>query len=154
RSRFQSDQEGLLFDARLRSATREVIGLRAILGLNYFHNSSAALLVDGDLKAAIEQERLDRHKHTGEFPAAGIRFCLCAAGLRGDQITDVICSWHPRLHFINRMAAPFRHARRLRRIPYVFYTHFLRESVINQATVSSRVRAVAPNARLHWIEHH
>lgn len=128
--------------------------MRAILGLNYYHNSSAALLLDGDLTAVIEQERLDRCKHSGGFPSDAIQFCLTTSAIRGDQITDVVCSWHPRLHLMSRLISPFRRTRRLTRIPYVFYQHILRESFINERTITSQVRAVAPNARLHWIEHH
>src|SRR3954469_8924580 len=58
-----------------------------ILGLNMFHaDASAAIVVDGEVKFAIAEERLNRHKHFGGFPALAIKACLDAAGAK---ISDV-----------------------------------------------------------------
>src|SRR3954466_11250445 len=58
-----------------------------ILGLNMFHaDASAAIIVDGEVKFAIAEERLNRHKHFGGFPALSVKACLDAIGAR---ITDV-----------------------------------------------------------------
>src|SRR5262245_45820700 len=40
------------------------------------HDASAALIEDGQVIAAIEEERLSRRKHTGKFPVNAVRFCL------------------------------------------------------------------------------
>lgn len=53
-----------------------------ILGINAYHaNASAALVCDGQLVAAVEEERFSRVKYAAGFPAAAIRYCLKAAGL-------------------------------------------------------------------------
>jgi len=58
-----------------------------ILGLNMFHaDASAAIVVDGEVKFAIAEERLNRHKHFGGFPSLAIRACLDAIGA---NISDV-----------------------------------------------------------------
>ncbi|MFZ0733647.1 MAG: carbamoyltransferase C-terminal domain-containing protein [Candidatus Sulfotelmatobacter sp.] len=58
-----------------------------ILGLNMFHaDASAAIVVDGELKFAIAEERLNRHKHFGGFPALAAKACLDAVGAK---ITDI-----------------------------------------------------------------
>src|ERR1700690_1659216 len=58
-----------------------------ILGLNMFHaDASAAIVLDGEVKFAIAEERLNRHKHYGGFPALAVKACLDAAGAK---ITDV-----------------------------------------------------------------
>lgn len=58
-----------------------------ILGLNMFHaDASAAILLDGEVKFAIAEERLNRHKHFGGFPALAIKACLDAVGA---NISDV-----------------------------------------------------------------
>ena len=58
-----------------------------ILGLNMFHaDASAAIVVDGEVKFAIAEERLNRHKHFGGFPALAVKSCLDAVGAK---ITDV-----------------------------------------------------------------
>jgi len=53
-----------------------------ILGINAYHgNSSAALVCDGKLVAAVEEERFNRVKYAAGFPAAAIRYCLKEAGI-------------------------------------------------------------------------
>ena len=53
-----------------------------ILGLNAYHGDSSACLVrDGQLVAAVEEERFRRVKHWAGFPSESIRYCLDAAGV-------------------------------------------------------------------------
>ena len=60
---------------------------RNILGLSaYYPDSAAALLQDGELVAAAQQERFSRKKHDAGFPADAVSYCLDAAGI---QLTDV-----------------------------------------------------------------
>ncbi|MGH9665185.1 MAG: carbamoyltransferase family protein [Bryobacteraceae bacterium] len=53
------------------------------------HDSAAALLIDGELIAAAEEERFCRRKHTGEFPAGAIEFCLAEAGIEAGEIDEI-----------------------------------------------------------------
>jgi carbamoyltransferase len=58
-----------------------------ILGLNMFHaDASAAIVLDGEVKFAVAEERLNRHKHFGGFPSLAIKACLDALGA---NISDV-----------------------------------------------------------------
>ncbi len=58
-----------------------------ILGLNMFHaDSSAAVIQDGRILFAVAEERLNRHKHYGGFPALAVKACLDAVGAK---LTDV-----------------------------------------------------------------
>jgi len=58
-----------------------------ILGLNMFHaDSSAAVIQDGKILFAVAEERLNRHKHYGGFPALAVKACLDAVGAK---LTDV-----------------------------------------------------------------
>ena len=67
-----------------------------ILGINYyFHDSSAALVVNGELVAALEEERFTRNKHTREFPENAIKECLRIGGIEADQIDHVAVSIKP-----------------------------------------------------------
>ena len=53
-----------------------------ILGINAYHgNASAAIVCDGKLIAAVEEERFNRVKYAAGFPAMAIRYCLQAAGI-------------------------------------------------------------------------
>ncbi len=61
-----------------------------ILGLNMFHaDASAAIVVDGEVKFAVAEERLNRHKHFGGFPALAVKACLDAAGARISDVEHV-----------------------------------------------------------------
>jgi carbamoyltransferase len=77
-----------------------------ILGINaVYHDSSAALLVDGALVVAVEEERFNRIKHgklpdvdnPHQFPERAIRSCLNYAGLTADDIDHVAYSFDPEL---------------------------------------------------------
>ncbi len=58
-----------------------------ILGLNMFHaDASAAIVEDGKILFAVAEERLNRHKHYGGFPAMAVKACLNAVGAK---LTDV-----------------------------------------------------------------
>jgi carbamoyltransferase len=77
-----------------------------ILGINsVYHESAAALLIDGKLVAAVEEERFNRIKHAKEahfdnphqFPERAIRWCLKHTGLTADDIDHFAYSFDPRL---------------------------------------------------------
>jgi carbamoyltransferase len=53
------------------------------------HDSAAALVVDGKVIAAAEQERFSRKKHTGDFPIDAIQFCLREAGLTIEDVSEI-----------------------------------------------------------------
>ncbi len=73
----------------------------SILGINSFsHDTSACLLIDGQVVAYVEQERFDRLVHTKAFPDNAIEFCLKTAGLDIGQV-DLICFSHdPKIDFL------------------------------------------------------
>ncbi len=67
-----------------------------ILGINAYHgNASAALVCDGKLIAAVEEERFNRVKYAAGFPAAAIRYCLKEAGLSLSDIDHVAVPRNP-----------------------------------------------------------
>lgn len=67
-----------------------------ILGINAYHgNASAAIVCDGRLVAAVEEERFNRVKYAAGFPAQAIRFCLREAGLELKEIDHVAVPRNP-----------------------------------------------------------
>jgi carbamoyltransferase len=67
-----------------------------ILGINAYHgNASAAMVCDGRLIAAVEEERFNRVKYAAGFPAQAIRFCLKEAGLTLGEIDHVAVPRNP-----------------------------------------------------------
>ena len=71
-----------------------------ILGISaYYHDSAAALLVDGQVAAAAQEERFTRKKHDSRFPHHAIRACLQAAGVQPAQVDRVAFYDKPFLKF-------------------------------------------------------
>jgi carbamoyltransferase len=61
-----------------------------ILGLNAYHaDASAAIVCDGKLVAAVEEERFNRIKHCAGFPYQAVRYCLDEAGIKPEELTHV-----------------------------------------------------------------
>ena len=70
-----------------------------ILGINAYHgDASAAIIRDGKLIAAVEEERFNRHKHCAGFPTESIQYCLQAAGLAITEVDHVGISRDPSAH--------------------------------------------------------
>ncbi len=68
-----------------------------ILGINAYHaNASAALVADGQLVAAVEEERFNRVKYAAGFPVQAIRYCLEQAGITLSQVDHVAIPRDPR----------------------------------------------------------
>ena len=71
-----------------------------ILGIScYFHDAAPALLEDGVLIAAAEEERFTRKKHDYEFPHNAIRFCLQQANISGKEVDYVVFFEKPFIKF-------------------------------------------------------
>ncbi len=71
-----------------------------LLGLSaFYHDSAAALVIDGRIVAAAQEERFTRLKHDAAFPMAAIRYCLEHAGLTADDIDHVVFYDKPFLKF-------------------------------------------------------
>ncbi len=72
----------------------------AILGISaYYHDSAAALIMDGEIVAAAHEERFTRKKHDASFPHAASAYCLAEAGLRLSDLTAVAFYDKPFLKF-------------------------------------------------------
>jgi carbamoyltransferase len=75
-----------------------------ILGINAYHgDASAALIKDGRLLAAAEEERFNRHKHCAGFPALAIQYCLASAGITIDQVDHIGISRNPSANLSNKI---------------------------------------------------
>ncbi len=80
--------------------------MATVLGVNaVFHDPAAALVIDGEVVAAAEEERFSRRKHgkvpvafsTWELPGQSAQWCLAAAGLRADHLDAAAYSYDPSL---------------------------------------------------------
>ncbi|GAC1364342.1 MAG: carbamoyltransferase C-terminal domain-containing protein [Actinomycetota bacterium] len=76
-----------------------------VLGINALaHDTSAALVTDGQVVAYVEEERLSRHKHTWKFPDRAIQWCLAAGGLEIGDIDVVTFDFRPGLDYARGLA--------------------------------------------------
>lgn len=81
-----------------------------LLGLNYyFHDSSACIVVDGKLITAIEEERLNRDKHTRLFPSKAVDRCLKIANLSYKDIDHIAISIKPSHNLGRKISYLFTH---------------------------------------------
>jgi len=58
--------------------------------LSQGHDAAAALVADGGVVAAVAEERMNRRKHSGDFPKGAIAYCLAEAGLSLDDVDEVV----------------------------------------------------------------
>jgi carbamoyltransferase len=71
-----------------------------ILGISaFYHDSAAALVVDGKVVAAAQEERFTRKKHDPQFPALSIRYCLDQAGIAAGELDHVVFYEKPFIKF-------------------------------------------------------
>ena len=72
-----------------------------ILGINSFHgDSSACLLCNGKLIAAVEEERFRRIKHWAGFPSESIRYCLKEAGIKLSDVNHIATNQNIKSNFL------------------------------------------------------
>ena len=71
-----------------------------ILGISaFYHDSAAALIADGRIVAAAQEERFTRKKHDAGFPQNAIRYCLAEASIGLDDVDHVVFYDKPFLKF-------------------------------------------------------
>jgi carbamoyltransferase len=71
-----------------------------ILGISaFYHDSAAALVVDGRIAAAAQEERFTRKKHDARFPLLSVRYCLDQAGIKASDLDHVVFYEKPFIKF-------------------------------------------------------
>jgi len=89
------------------------VSARRVLGLSaFYHDSAAALAVDGELVCALQEERESRRKNDGAFPALAARAALAEGGLAAGDLDLVVYYELPYLHAERVLHSQFRFAPR------------------------------------------
>ena len=71
-----------------------------ILGIScFYHDSAAAVIIDGKIEAAVQEERFTRVKHTPDFPINSIKYCLEESGLNINELDAIVFYDKPLLKF-------------------------------------------------------
>jgi carbamoyltransferase len=74
--------------------------VKKILGISaFYHDSAAAILIDGKIEAAAQEERFTRKKHTAEFPINAVKYCLEHSGCSIDELDAIVFYDKPLLKF-------------------------------------------------------
>jgi carbamoyltransferase len=129
--------------------------MNAVLGISAYHgDAAAALIVDGQLVAAVAEERFTRVKHWAGFPAESVRACLDMAGLAPADVEHIAIARDPRAHLLRKAGYALFHRPSWK---------LLRDRATNQRRVHGAAGPLArvlglPEAlvrsRLYHIEHH
>jgi len=127
--------------------------MTSILGLNAYHgDAAAALVIDGELVAAAEEERFNRVKHCAGFPSLAALWCLEDAGLTPADLDHVAVSRDPRANLGRKLMRTIRHGASAR---------YLKARLQNAAQIRDVGSALAEalgvegvDATVHNVEHH
>lgn len=130
-----------------------------ILGISaYYHDSAAALLVDGEVVAAAQEERFTRKKHDSAFPASAARYCLESQGLKLSDIAAVVYYEKPLLTFERLLETYLGAAPRGGRSFVAAMQVWLKEKLFLKTELKKQVAALGePDAKqpeLLFSEHH
>ena len=126
-----------------------------ILGVNAYHgDASAAIIKDGQLIAAVEEERFNRKKHCAGFPAAAVRYCLKAANISVGELDHVGISRDPSAHLHKKILFSITRIPNLSgliaaRLANAAKVRDLREELARALDVPPQFRA-----KIHKVEHH
>src|SRR6202041_3550520 len=123
-----------------------------ILGINAYHaNASAAIIADGQLLAAVEEERLNRVKYAAGLPGRAIQYCLDQAGVKLAEVDHIAIPRDPRA----RLATKLRFAMRMPRFAFEGSRVMARFAGIREDLASAfEIAPQSIRAKFHRIEHH
>ena len=124
--------------------------MKIILGINTYHaDSSACIIVDGKLIAAIEEERINRIKHFSGYPIESIRECLRIANKQDTEITDIAFNTKP---LSNLFAKGVFFLKNFSYDKNSFSERFKKK--INVKKLLFENFTLNTNIKFHYIEHH
>ena len=129
-----------------------------ILGLSaLYHDSAAALVVDGRIVAAAQEERFTRKKHDSSFPHRALQYCLSEAECGLEEVDFVVFYDKPFLKFERLLETYLAFAPRGFKSFSMAIPIWLREKLFQKNWLTTELRKLAPNydnANLLFTEHH
>ena len=129
-----------------------------ILGISaYYHDSAAALVSDGRVVAAAQEERFTRRKHDPRFPVHAVRFCLEHARVAPDEIDSIVFYEKPFLKFERLIETYLAFAPRGYRSFAMAMPLWIREKLFQKDLLGkelARLGFTRPSARMLFTEHH
>jgi carbamoyltransferase len=126
-----------------------------ILGINIsgFH-SSACLVIDGEIKAAITEERLSRIKRDKSFPKQSINYCCKVAGISFEDITDVYVGWNPATYMYRSDNTISDALKDRGKMAYLALNELSSMSDYNSLQIEQEIKTINSNIKVHFVNHH
>lgn len=133
--------------------------MTAILGISaFYHDSAAALLVDGEIVAAAQEERFTRKKHDAGFPKHAIAYVLSEANLRLDQVDHVAFYDKPLLKFERLIETYVANAPRGFKSFQMAIPVWIKEKLFQKSLLAKELKQIdkgfAGDGKLLFAEHH
>ena len=133
--------------------------MTAILGLSaYYHDSAAALLIDGEPIAAAQEERFTRKKHDAAFPRQAIEYCLAEAGITLDEVDHIAFYDKPFLKFERLLETYVANAPRGFKSFQMAIPVWIREKLFQKDLMQKEFREIVPKIqtrdKILFAEHH
>jgi carbamoyltransferase len=130
-----------------------------ILGISaFYHDSAAALIRDGEVIAAAQEERFTRKKHDARFPTNAIQYCLMEAGVKPVTLDHVVFYEKPFLKFERLLESYLALAPRGLRSFRMALPLWIREKLFQKGLLLRELEAIGPGddwaSRLLFAEHH
>ncbi|MGE0030153.1 MAG: carbamoyltransferase [Steroidobacteraceae bacterium] len=125
--------------------------MKHVLGISaYYHDSAAALLRDGEIVAAAQEERFTRKKHDARFPHHAVAYCLAEAGIQASDLDHVAFYDKPFLKFERLLETYLAFAPRGFRSFRIAIPVWLREKLFLKDLLIRELKQV--DAKAHWFE--
>ncbi|MGO4672528.1 carbamoyltransferase [Bosea sp. 2YAB26] len=129
-----------------------------VLGISgLYHDSAAALVVDGTIAAAAQEERFTRKKHDADFPHRAVEYCLSVAGCGLDELDAVVFYDKPFVKFERLLETYLAFAPRGFSSFRMAMPLWLREKLFQKHIIGKELRKIAPGfdaEKLLFTEHH
>ncbi len=130
-----------------------------ILGISaFYHDSAAALVVDGEIVAAAQEERFTRRKHDAGFPANAVRYCLAEGRVKLSEIDHIAFYDKPFLKFERLLETYVAFAPRGFRSFRMALPLWIKEKLFQKDALARELAAIEPGrdwaSKLLFAEHH
>ena len=126
-----------------------------ILGINAYHGDVSAVLVsDGELVAAVEEERFRRIKHCAGFPSRSIEACLALAAIEPGDVDHFAISRDPRAHVLRKILFALTHRPGKALVRDRLKNREKLHDVPGELASVLELPREHVTKRLHWVEHH
>ena len=122
-----------------------------VLGISaYYHDAAACLVVDGDIVAAAQEERFTRKKHDAGFPQHAIDYCLAHAGLKPQDIDQVVFYDKPFLKFERLLETYLAFAPRGFRSFATSLPVWLKDKLFQKSVITRALDGQFPDSGVDW----